>query len=380
MKKSKKKKVGKLFLHVFFKSCVYIGLFCLVCGISYKITMFYYENVAEVESNPSLYGVLDEIEADGKAETVSKNLILVTEEDNERIENILIEIFNSTTGNLDYITVPRNLEFTMSYELYKKLAVVNEDIPQIIRMRKIHNYFQGEGMYQCAQILLEDLLDISFSYYTVIPVDVYEEMFKKEKGSGIQVWKNSYKKQMLQLSTKEDYEEFFKKYCEKVKSNLSYDKKCSYISGYLAGGPKQVVFYKVSGENVGKVFSIAVEETNSLINQVLNNAAYTKGQKAEDEKKSEVSSIGLSVEILNSTKVNGLASAFQNRLAEQGMNVIRIGNYDGGILENTKIIVKEEGYGEDLLTYFKDAKIEVGTLSKDVEIRIILGNKDGEGM
>lgn len=375
----KKKKVGKIFLRVFLKSCVYIGLFCLVCGISYKITMFYYENVAEVESNPSLNGMLDEVKANGKAETISKNLILVTNEDNDKIKYILIEIFNSTTGNLDYITVPNNLEFTMSYELYKKLAAVNGDIPQIIRMGKIHNYFRGEGVYQCAEILLEDLLDISFSYYTVIPLDVYKEMFTKEKGSGIQVWTKSYRKQMKQLATKEDYEEFFKKYYEKVKSNLPYEKKCTYISGYLKGGPKQAAFYKASGENAGKFFFIAVEETNSLINQILKNAAYSENQGVKHDK-SEVSSVGLSVEILNSTKINGLAAAFQSKLVEQGMNVIRIGNYAGTTLKKTRIIVKEEGYGKDLLTFFKDADLEVGTLSKDVEIRIILGTRDGEGM
>lgn len=378
MKKKKKKKVGKIFLSIFLKSCIYIGMFCLIGGISYKVTMLYYKNVEKVGNNAGLNGIIDETEADGKAENVSKNLILVTEGDSEQIKSILIEIFNNSTGNLDYITVPKNLEFTMSYELYKKLATVNGDIPQIIRMGKIHNYFQGEGMYQCAQILLEDLLDISFSYYTVIPIGVYKEMFVREKGSGIQVWKKSYRDQMEQLNTKEKYEEFFKKYCDKVKSNLTYDNKCRYISGYLAGGPKQVVFYKVSGENVGKAFSISVEETNSLINQVLSNAAYTKGQKVKHNKKKKVSSVGLSVEILNSTKVNGLASAYQNRLAEQGMNVIRIGNYAGNTLEKTKIIVKEEGYGTDLLNYFEDATLEVGTLSKDVEIRIILGTKDGE--
>lgn len=376
----KKKNVKKVFLRVFFKSFLYIGLFCLICGISYKATMFYYENVAEVESNEMLQKMLDKVETNGEAENVAKNMILVTGNGDEQIKCILIEIFNNNTGNLDYITVPNNLEFTMSYELYKKLATVNEDVPQIIRMGKIHKYFQGEGMYQCAQVLLEDLLDISFSYYTVIPLEVYKEMFQKENESGIQVWKKSYKKQMEKLTTKANYEEFFKKYYEKVKSNLSYEKKCDYISGYLAGGPKQVAFYKVSGENVGETFSLAVEETNSLINQLLTNPAYKEEQGTKHSKASKVSSVGLPIEILNSTKINGLAAAFQNKLVEQGMNVIRVGNYDGDVLENTRIIVKEKGYGEDLLTYFKDANIEVGTLSKDVEIRIILGTKDGEGM
>ena len=380
MKKKKKKNAGALFVYIFFKSFMYIGMFCLVCGISYKITMFYYTHVKAVDSNTTLTGILNEVEKDGKADTVSKNLILVTGGDKEQIKEILIEIFNNNTGNLDYITVPKNLEFTMSYELYKKLVVVNNEVPQIITMGKIHQYFKGEGMYQCAQILLEDLLDISFSYYTVIPDGVYYEMFQKEKESGIQIWSDKYKKEMESLTTKVQYEDFFEKYYQKIKSNLPYEKKCSYISGYLAGGPKQVAFYKVSGENAGKVFSISVEETNSLINQILTNGAYTEEQGVKHHKKKKVSSVGLSIEILNSTKVNGLASAFQNKLVEQGMNVIRIGNYDGATLENTRIIVKEEGYGEDLLEYFKDADIEVGTLSKDVEIRVILGTKDGNGM
>ena len=81
---------------------------------------------------------------------------------------------------------------------------------------------------------------------------------------------------------------------------------------------------------------------------------------------------------MNSTGINGLASSFQEKLVEQGMNVISIGNYSDSMLEQTKIIVKEEGIGEDLLQYFKDATIEVGELSNDVDIRIILGTSDGK--
>ena len=84
------------------------------------------------------------------------------------------------------------------------------------------------------------------------------------------------------------------------------------------------------------------------------------------------------IEILNSTGINGLASSFQEKLVEQGMNVIRIGNYGDSTLEHTKIIVKEEGTGEDLLPYFEDATIEVGTLENGIDIRIILGTNDGK--
>lgn len=377
-RKKKKNSIGILFLTVFLKSVVCVFSLCLAGFISYKITMFYYENIGDAGENEALTKYVSEIKSDGEAEEVSKNLILSVDEETGKIRRIVIEIFNSNTGNLDYVTVPNCLEFTMSYDLYKKLATANPDVPQIVCMKKINKYFEGEDLYQCAQLLLEDIMDVSFSYYTVIPFQTYSEMFRSEKGSGVQKWTASYQKQMEALDTKEEYQTFFHTYYQKVQSNLSEAKKCSYISAYLEGGPKQVAFYKVSGENSGNVFVLSVEETNSLLNKILENSAYTGDNQASDLLGEEKSSIGLSIEILNSTQINGLASSFQEKLIEQGMNVIRIGNYDGTMLPHTKIVVKEEGCGKDLLTYFKNATVEVGKVSQDIDICIIIGQDDGE--
>lgn len=377
-KKKRKNSIGRQFLTVFLKSFVYISAFLLVFFISYKVTMFYYENIGDVGENETLSKYVEELKSDGEAELVSKNLILAVNPESGAIKRIVIEIFNSNTGNLDYITVPIQLEFTMSYDLYKKLASANPDVPQIVCMKKIHKYFEGENRNQCAQLLLEDVMDISFSYYTVIPVETYKSMFRSEKGSGVQKWTAAFQKEMEALDTKEKYEDFFKKYYEKVQSNLSETKKCTYISGYLTGGPKQVAFYKVSGENSEKSFVLSVEETNSLINIILENSAYTEEEQAKQMEIEKKSSIGLSIEILNSTKINGLASSFQEKLIQEGMNVSRIGNYDGTMLTHTKILVKKEGYGKDLLTYFKNATIEVGQVAQDVDICIIIGEEDGQ--
>ena len=377
-KKKKKNSIGRQFLVVFLKSFICVSAFCLVGFISYKITMYYYENFGDAGENETLSKYVEELKSDGEAELVSKNLILAVDSESGKIKRIVIEIFNSNTGNLDYITVPTQLEFTMSYDLYKKLASANPDVPQIVCMKKIHKYFEGENRNQCAQLLLEDIMDISFCYYTEVPLETYKDMFRSEKGSGVQKWTAAYQKEMESLDTKEKYEQFFKKYYEKVQSNLSEGKKCSYISGYLKGGPKQVAFHKVSGENSGKSFVLSVEETNSLINMILENSAYTEENQANQLEVEEKSSIGLSIEILNSTKINGLASSFQEKLIQEGMNVSRIGNYDGKMLTNTKIVVKKEGYGKDLLTYFNDATIEVGQTGQDVDICIIIGEKDGQ--
>ena len=374
--KKKNRTLKDKFIRVFLKSVIAMAVFFVLSFVSYKVTMWYYENMEVIEVDETkLSKYISGIDENGVAEEVSKNMILATDEENGRITKIIVEIVNQNTGNIDYITVPNNLQFTMSYDLYKKLATANPDIPQIVCIKKIHKYFSGESLYQCAQLLLEDVMDISFSYYTVISNDVFKEMFKGDKSTGAQEWKNSFKEEMTKLDTKEDYEVFFDKYYEKVTSNLDREKKDVYIDAYLEGVPEQVVFSVVSGECCDDVFVLSVEETNYLINRILENDAYTAENQPPTNK--AASSMGLGIEILNSTGINGLASSFQEKLVEQGMNVISIGNYSDSMLEQTKIIVKEEGIGEDLLQYFKDATIEVGELSNDVDIRIILGTSDG---
>ena len=376
-KKKRKKTLSGVFFGTLFKSMGLAMAMFFVGFCSYKLTMVYYEKVTIEVNNNNLAQYIGELNHDGVAEFVSKNLILSVDEETGRINRMLIEICNGNTGNLDYITVPAKLEFTMSYELYKKLASANAEVPQIISMKKVHRFFTGESSYQCVKLLLEDLLDVSFSYYTVIPEPVYKEMFVGEKGSGIQKWTSSFSEEMESLSNEQEYEKFFHKYYEKVYSNLSESNKCSYISTYLKGGPKQVAFYSVSGEMVDEAFMLSVEETNSLLNRIMHNPAYGEGNEQNIIVEGEVSSIGLALEVLNSTKINGLASSYQEQLIQQGMNVVRIGNYTDSTLEYTKIIVKEERYGQDLLKYFNHATIEVGELGPDVDIRIIIGSQDG---
>jgi len=87
--------------------------------------------------------------------------------------------------------------------------------------------------------------------------------------------------------------------------------------------------------------------------------------------------------VLNSTKTNGLASKWMNKLSGDGFTNISKGNYTLSREAQTKIYVPEEGMGKDLLPYFADAVIEVGTLdsgidvsTSGVEIFIVIGSND----
>lgn len=368
----KKKSAAREFVRAFIKSIVVISILSGLFYASYRITYWYLKHYTNVESSPSLERYFEDLDSDAIPEEVGKNLILSVDEESEKVKRVLIEVVNQDTGNIDYITVPSNMEFTMSYELYKKLATANGEIPQVIRLNQVHKYFSGESLCQCMELLLEDAMDVKFSYYTKIPFQVYKDMFETDLDTGIQKWKPSYEQEMYDLENVDQYEEFFDKYYEKVTSNLSRANKSQYIDAYLQGVPEQVAFSIVRGEKMDKVFVLAQEETNLLLNNILHNVAYSESNMPVEEEK-EASSVGLSIAILNSTKVNGLASLYKEKLEAEGMNVVSIGNYNGGLQKKTKIYVKKQGEGEDLMSYFPNADLQVKKMEQNVDICIILG-------
>ena len=91
-----------------------------------------------------------------------------------------------------------------------------------------------------------------------------------------------------------------------------------------------------------------------------------------------ISSVGHSIEVLNSTDVAGVAAGWQEKLNGAGFTVTQIGNYEEQTLTNTKIIVSQDGMGQDLVGQFKNATVEVGTISSGVEIQIIIGTEDAQ--
>ncbi len=91
-----------------------------------------------------------------------------------------------------------------------------------------------------------------------------------------------------------------------------------------------------------------------------------------------ISSVGHSIEVLNSTDVAGVAKKWQEDLNGKGFTVSNVGNYETEALTSTKIIVSQEGMGQDLVGYFQNATVEVGTISSGVEIQIIIGTEDAQ--
>ena len=104
----------------------------------------------------------------------------------------------------------------------------------------------------------------------------------------------------------------------------------------------------------------------------------SKDSRQEDSDEENRDSAGdskeYSIELYNAAYVAGLAGDWEEYLEEEGYTISFLDNYqDEGPLSTTRIIVSEEGMGEDLLKYFPDAIIEVDDIDTGGDIQVYIG-------
>ena len=90
-----------------------------------------------------------------------------------------------------------------------------------------------------------------------------------------------------------------------------------------------------------------------------------------------IDSKSLLIEVSNGGNVAGLAGRFTEMLSGEGFRLTDPTNYNGEQLNYTRIQVKTEGAGEDLVKYFNHAKVELAPDEVgSADIRIILGTNE----
>ena len=111
-----------------------------------------------------------------------------------------------------------------------------------------------------------------------------------------------------------------------------------------------------------------------------------EGAEGDNQNGSSAKSLAFddSIVVLNATETTGLAGAWKEKLEALGFTNLQTGNYTGGLLENSKIIVTEENTGGNLKDFVPNMEIE--TLPADqvpcdvapdgVKAYIIIGNSD----
>ena len=109
------------------------------------------------------------------------------------------------------------------------------------------------------------------------------------------------------------------------------------------------------------------EETKTAVQRIFFPEPIKKSASKDSKEKN--------IEVANGGSVEGLAARNQEMLEEKGYTVSQISTFTGARMEQTRIIVRNEGEGQDLQEIYPNSQIIVdGTeLSSDIDIKIILG-------
>lgn len=429
-----KKNVLKMFFLSLGKSLLCIAVLLLVGFASYKIsyTLLAKGGAGGSSSTENLKDIMDEAQTD----EISKNLIYVADDKN-KITHLMLEICNTKTYNMDYITIPVTTDYTIPSVMYRKLCQVNEEIPQVIRISKLLQYFDDESKaYGYGELIFEKMLGTDISYYTVLKQETYDNHYTQQKVKvayktksadnntpgpdgtvpvtnttlktkmNITVLSDTYKRQISDLGNdQEKIAEFIKDQYEGVTSNLTVYNKLGYVEAYEKMDCSLYHFWGVPGKYSGKLFEVDTKATKKAIKYLVQNGesytqeqdltatnmirksqvvsktspspspASTKSSKSAKSAK-KTNSKDLKIYVSNGSQIAGLAAATQKKLKNAGYNVPEVGNYTGKTLTTTKIIVSKKGQGEDLKKYFNNAQVTVGSVSKGYDIEIILGTRD----
>lgn len=393
----KKKNIAKIFALNLLKSVLFILIIIAVGFASYKISYMILSNNSENVGTSS--NEIKDIIEEAQTDEISKNLIYVSNEN--KISHLMLEICNTKTNNMDYITIPVGTDYTIPTDMYQRLSTVNEEIPQIVRIGRLKQYFQkDEDAYGYGELIIEKMLGVKISYYTVIDQETYANHYsrrdinvkfkplslaesKNDKSvtvpQKISVASESYISQLKDIKgDQKKIAEFIKQQYERVDSNLTVYNKIGYVECYEKLDPELFHYWGIPGKYTENIFQVDTRASSSFINKLVDNdITYTGAQIFERVAKTSTnSSKGKSIIILNASKIGGLASAAKTKLTNAGYTVKKIGDYTAATLTQTKIIVKENGAGRDLVQYFSNPVVETGTVETGYDIKIIIGTAD----
>ncbi len=143
------------------------------------------------------------------------------------------------------------------------------------------------------------------------------------------------------------------------------------------------------GQYVGGVsyYLHDVDETKEMVDEIFYSVApvttllpsFATGDDEEEDVEVEIPDTkDLIIEVSNGAGVSGLAGTISTMLEDEGYETAEATTYGGERNSYTRIQVQMDGVGEDLVDYFKDARIEVSpdAVPDGVDIRIILGTSE----
>lgn len=364
------------------------------------------------------------------------NFIILGLDDNlTRVDGIMVGMFETKTKSIKIVSVPRDLYVTLDDSELDFLETNGKYMPKsnYCKLSEVHHYAGPSYGVDFTVNKLENILNIKINYYVRIDLEGFRYLVDEIGGVNFDVPQRMYYEDPLQnlyidlqkgeqvLDGKqaegliryrkplEGYEKespaylmgdlqrvkvqqaFIKQFLLKLTSenqinnslallstidkyvttNFNISDVAKYIK-YLQGfSPNNIKTYsiptiekKVTGES-NDYIAINEDKTKALVDEVFYNI-----------KPKPISSKNKKIQILNGGQIQGLATSKKKILDSDGFFVENCDDKEDNSIKNTVIYVKEDGMGNDLVTYFTNSTIVIDNTIEHFDIVILLGKNE----
>lgn len=260
-----KRSAGKMFVRGFLKSFFIVMILLGAGALGYQLTMHFFEvPLAETAAVPEKE-VTQQKNAEISVDDISKNLIYCYDEDTNHIDKIVLEIYDPKKQQLTYITIPMRTQLTMSDDLYRRMIVVQPAIPQVMQLSAMTSYLDSSTVFEYGETMLEDLLQINLSYYTVIPKATYDTIFKEEfikSADGnkitlpVEAFTKDYAKFLKTLDSNKKITNYIEEIYPTLRTNLSLTDKLNYVESYGQTPFDNVDFQLIKGNDFNSAYMV----------------------------------------------------------------------------------------------------------------------------
>lgn len=364
---AKKRSVGKLVTATIMKSFFVVLLMLAVGMVSYKASLKYFEVTDDGKRTKDVLDIVGDVTADA----VSRNLIFSVDTESGKVKGMVVEVLNTETGNLDFITIPENFQFLINNEMFQRLYAAGVDVPQVMKMSQLNQYFDDEIAYEYGQYLIENYFGIDLGYYTMIPEETFNSIFNMDKSTGCYMVTEEILAKRQGAEDVSAMSAFIKTECEAFRTNIKMKSKTKYSETYFNVKPELVYYYTLPGQEENGGYTIEPSEGLLVFEQVFNSTTHTTAQALVKN----IPSTDMRIKVLNGSGGNGIAGKVKTILEKDGFKVKKIAD-NPEIIQDTVIKVKEEGMGKDLVKYFSKAGVLVTNVEKGFDIIVIVGSSD----
>ena len=419
VKSKKKNPVASFFKTVFIIVVCFVAL-SFVAVYAYTKATYTPEN--GYENTPKVSEVLGTMLKDDININV---LVCGVDEAETRTDVIFVANFDSKSGTVKLLSIPRDTYTEVTSAVKNKIVNAGRSIPSVVKMNAVHAYAGKDIGMDCLQMQIEDLLDIEIDNYVLFNTEAFRAVVDIIGGVDMYVPENMYYSdpvQGLYINLKEGQQHLDGDQAEQLVRNRQYVNgdlgRIEVQHQFLSAFVKQVMNTDTILSNAPSLIKAAFEyiQTDMSLGDMLKYAKYINDIKSSEILTetipgdaqyingvsyyiADTSSIGQAVdeifysggeyltsskhkniEIANGGEIMGLAGRARDTLEDEGFTISKVSTYKGDQTEYTRIIVKEEGQGQDLLPYFDNAVIIVDDLllGGNDDILIILGIGQGE--